>query len=338
MIFPILAGVHGLLRAPVTWALLILNLLVFTVTYHDSEVSQAALENYMHDQTFSETQGVVFAKFIQGHPERYPASLENLATQSQAPLQSERRELLGGLSMRDSLFLNDAQKMPTPLDEVANKWWLEKFSELQVIRDIHPSYALGLTQSSQNFLSIITYQFTHSGFSHILGNMLFFLIFSSTLETMIGGLAVLVLYLTCGIFAALSFLLMSEASAVPLIGASGAISGLMAFFCVLMWRTKVRYAYFLFLPRRDFAGIVNLPAWITLVLWFLSDLAGHWSTPTELGGIAYSAHLGGEACGIIAALLFIAIRKARGVPLPTGQIAVATKFETVHSALLGQSS
>src|ERR1019366_4294888 len=101
-----------------------------------------------------------------------------------------------------------------------------------------------------------------------------------------------------------------------LIGASGAISGLMAFFSVLLWTKNVRYAYFLFVPRREFAGVVNLPAWITLVLWVLSDLAGHWSTPTELGGVAYSAHLGGELSGVVAALAFIAYRKMRNIPLP----------------------
>jgi membrane associated rhomboid family serine protease len=178
---------------------------------------------------------------------------------------------------------------------------------------------------------MITYQFSHSGFSHFLGNMLFFLIFASTLEVMVGGLALLILYLCFGVFAALFFLVLSEVSAVPLIGASGAISGLMAFFCVLAWSTRVRYGYFLFLPRREFAGTVNLPAWITLLFWSLSDLAGLWSTPSELGGVAYSAHLGGELIGAIAALILVALRKARREAMPDVSMAVASKAETKYS-------
>ncbi len=342
MIFPLLAGAYSLLRAPITWAIFFINLFVFVSTFVDSEHSQVALEGYMHDHTFSEAEGLVFAKYIEAHPERYSPSFKDLAAQSLGYLQNDRRQLLGGLSMRDSYFLNEADRAPAALDEVQQKWWLKKFADLKTIRESHPSYNLGLTQGSQNFFTLITYQFSHSGYSHLFGNMLFFLIFASTLEVMIGGLALLVIYLSCGIFAALVFLMMSEASAIPLIGASGAISGIMAFFCVLMSNKNVRYAYFLFLPRKDFAGIVNLPAWITLAFWFLSDLAGHWSTPTELGGIAYSAHLGGEFSGALAALIFIGIRKYRKQELPNGDVAVATWAETHQSAMvslkLGQRS
>lgn len=336
MIFPLLAGLRGLLRAPITWALFFINLFVFASTFYDSEKSQNALEDYMHDRAFSEAEGLMFAKYIEVHPERYPASLLRLAGESLNPLQDERRHLLGSLSMRDSHFLNEADTLGGPLDEVLRPWWLKKFNELKEVRASHPSYSLGLTQMQQDAYALITYQFSHSGFSHFVGNMLFFLIFASTLETMIGGLALLVLYLSCGIIAALFFLNLSEASAVPLIGASGAISGLMAFFSVLLWTKNVRYAYFLFLPRREFAGIVNLPAWITLVLWVLSDLAGQWGTPPEFGGVAYSAHLGGELAGVVAALTFILVRKARHLPLPEASIAVASLEETRHSALVGQ--
>ncbi len=336
MIFPILSGLQGLLRAPITWVLFFINLFVFTSTFYDSEKSQSALEDYMHDKTFSEVEGVVFAQYIESHAERYPASFVKLATQARGPSQADRRQLLGSLSMRDSHFLQDAETLSTQLDDIIHTWWLKKFNELKEVRASHPSYGLGLTLAQQDSNSLLTYQFSHSGFSHFIGNMLFFLIFAAALETMIGGLALLVLYLSCGVIAAMFFLATSDASAVPLIGASGAISGLMAFFSVLLWTKNVRYAYFLFLPRREFVGIINLPAWITLVLWVLSDLAGQWATPSELGGVAYSAHLGGELAGVVAALSFILIRKIRNVPLPDASLTMATAAETRHSVLIGQ--
>lgn len=337
MIFPILGGIKALLRAPITWALFFINVFVFTITFAESEKSQSDLETFMHDKTFSEAEGLVFAKYIESHPERYSKTMRTLAGQSLGYMQADRRQLLGSLSMRDSHFLAEADRMPAALDEVQHKWWLDKFRDLKMVREVHPSYSLGMTQSTQNFVSAITYQFSHSGFSHLVGNMLFFLIFASTLETMIGGLALLLIYLASGAFAALFFLVASEASAIPLIGASGAISGIMAFFCTLVWRKNVRYAYFLFLPRKDFAGIINLPAWLTLAFWVLSDLSGHWSTPTELGGVAYSAHLGGELCGVVGALTLIAMRKFKNEALPSADIAVATWAETHHSALAGDN-
>lgn len=326
MIFPILNGVQSLLKAPITWLIFFLNLAVFVGTFNESERSQIALEDYIRDSAFSETQGLVFARYIEEHASRYPASLQVLAQKSLSSSENDRRQILGSMALRDNTFLANVSNLTDgPGDPVAFQWWQHKVKDLKEVRDAHPSYALGLTNENSDFVHWITYQFSHSGVAHFVGNMVFFLIFASSLELVVGSLGLLVIYLMSGIAAALMFLATSDASAIPLIGASGAISGIVAFFCALMWQRGVRYAYVLFIPRRGFAGIIYLPAWVTLGVWVLSDIAGQWATPPELGGIAYSAHLGGELCGVLAALILFGIRKFRGQPMLPNELPFETK-------------
>ena len=314
MIFPILSGFQSFFRAPVTWCIFFLNFAVFILTFRPAQQSQIALENYLRGSAFTETQGLVFAKYVQAHKSRYIASVVRLADHSVQPSELDRRDILGGIALRDNEFINHSDNLSDNIgDPVAFEWWRNQLSKFKTVRDLDPTYQLGVTSQNCDFFHWITYQFAHSGIAHFVGNMLFFLIFATSLESVIGGLGVLVIYLLSGIAAALFFTSVSDASAIPLIGASGAISGLVAFFCVLFWRRGVRYVYFLFIPKRGYTGLVYLPTWITLVLWMLSDFAGLWSTPPELGGIAYAAHLGGELCGILAALIFIGLRKWRGI-------------------------
>lgn len=325
MIFPLINGLMSFKKAPVTWIIFFINLVVFLTTLETSESLQSKIENYSQDELFSSTQGLVFADYIESHPGFYTDKMRNLAEQVRGSLDVERRQLLGNLALRDSYFLKDASQIESGRDLIALAWWKNKFKELTEYRDLHPSYSLGVTQSEQGIIRMISYQFSHSGFSHFIGNMIFFLIFGCSLEGVIGGLGLLVSYLLSGIFAALVFSLTNESSAIPLIGASGAVSGIMALFCVLLWGRGVRYMFFLLVPKRGYAGLVYLPAWITLILWFLSDLAGHWATPSELGGIAHSAHLGGELCGVIIGLTLLAIRKIKGEPLLPEVLAIDTQ-------------
>jgi membrane associated rhomboid family serine protease len=139
--------------------------------------------------------------------------------------------------------------------------------------------------------------------------MLFLLIFGAALELQIGGLAVLVVFLMSGAFAAGVFALMTGVTSSPLVGASGAVSGIMALYCIMNWGRPERYFYWLFLPFRGFMGFVFLPAWVGLLMWALNDMAGYLSTVNELGGVAHTAHLGGELAGAMTALVLYVLRK-----------------------------
>lgn len=315
MIIPFINGIIGFRRVPVTWCLFLLNVLVFVFTYQLSDKYQTEIERLIDDDNYSRYQGLLFSRYIQDNPSRYPASYTQMASLALNSSADQRREMMGGLAMRDSHFLSQAAEIDWAGDQVLRSWWKEKFLLLNDYKNRHPSYMLGITESEFKWDRFITYQFSHSGIEHLVGNMLFLLIFSSAVELMVGGLGLLVVYLFSGAFAGLFFLLMQDASAIPLIGASGAVSGIMAFFCVYMGQRGVRYIYFLFWPSKGYAGIVYLPAWVTLILWAASDLSGLMATPAAFGGVAYTAHLGGEICGALAALILIVLRKTQNKEL-----------------------
>jgi membrane associated rhomboid family serine protease len=326
MIFPILGGVLSIFRAPATWALFLMNLFVFFMTAQDAKVGQEQLEKYLQDENFAIEQGYIYARYIESQKGRYPASLNFLSSEVLSSGDLNKRQLLAGMALRDTHFLAEALTLDVGGDQVAYGWWRKKFVELLDARESHPSYGLGVTQSTeQDLYRWITYQFTHSGGAHLIGNMAFFLIFASSLELVIGSLGLVAVYIFSGIFAALTFSLLNESSAIPLIGASGAVSGVMALFCLLLWNRGVRYMFFLLIPKRGYVGLVYLPAWVTLVLWFLSDLAGHLATPPVFGGVAYSAHLGGQFCGLVMGLSIMLIRRLRGQALLQDNLGVDTQ-------------
>ena len=151
--------------------------------------------------------------------------------------------------------------------------------------------------------TLITSMFLHGGWAHILGNMLYLWIFGDNLEAVMGHARYLIFYLVCGIAAGLAQIASSPHSGVPSVGASGAISGVLAGYLVLFPRNRVRV-----LMR---GGIVAVPAFVMLGLWiliqFISGL-GSLARTEETGGVAYMAHIGGFVAGLVLVKLFTAGR------------------------------
>ncbi|MEZ4873012.1 MAG: rhomboid family intramembrane serine protease [Bdellovibrionales bacterium] len=143
---------------------------------------------------------------------------------------------------------------------------------------------------------------------HFLSNMIFLMFFGAFIERLCGSLALLLIYLGSGFIGAGVFVLWSGVSTVPLVGASAAVSGIMAFLCVYLWQRPIKYIYWLFIPIRGYAGFVYLPAWVAFVAWAMTDLSGYLGE-TFVGGVAYTAHLGGDITGALAALAVLAYKK-----------------------------
>lgn len=318
MIFPILQGILSMRQAPVTWLLVALNAVMMISTFSLNFESQVSLEEFLKDDLFLKTNGQIFSQFVAQNKEDYPPTLRQLASLA-LDGDETKTKLLGTVAIRDSYFMDEAMNFKFHGDQVARRWWTKRVDELRLLQDNHPSYIFGLSSSDVGWSKWITYQFIHSGELHFLGNMIFLFIFGSALEPVIGGLALLVIYLASGMIAAGAFLVISGVSSIPLIGASGAVSGLMALFCFIHWLRPVRYIYFLFIPRKGYSGFVFLPAWIILVMWAASDLAGYLSTLDEFGGVAYAAHLGGETCGLVVGAIVYLLRYRRPTHLPTVQ-------------------
>lgn len=308
MIFPILRGLIGWKKAPVTWALVLLNLIVLIYTTVTGVGSQSELERIMRKTYFVETQGRVYAQYLDHkHGEDYPDFLLELGRQVQLG-KPNRAEVLGQLAFRDLNFIKSAEDLDFAGDQVAFRYWRKQISEVRDLQNDHPSFTLGLNAEDTSFTKWISYIFVHSGSWHFVGNMLFLVLFGAALEMQIGGLALLVVFLLSGIFAAGTFALMTGMTSTPLVGASGAISGIMALYSVLNWRRPARYFYWLFLPVRGLMGFVYLPTWVALLMWAINDLSGYFGTVAELGGVAHTAHLGGEFAGLLTGVLLFAMR------------------------------
>lgn len=309
MIFPILNGLMGWKTAPVTWAVVILNLIVFAYTSHVGVRAQDDLEELMKMKYFVAAQGRIYAQYLheQGQSD-YPDFLRQLGKQVYGG-EIDRAEMLGQLAFRDSAFIDGAQDMEIAGDKVAAKIWRERVKSLRELQNDHPSFIFGLNAQDMSFNKWLSYIFVHSGWFHFFGNMLFLLIFGAALERQVGGLGFLTVFMLSGTFAAGVFSLVTGVTSSPLVGASGAISGVMTLYCVLNWKRGERYFYWLFLPFRGFMGFVYLPAWVALVIWAINDTAGYLSNIPELGGVAHTAHLGGELAGLIAGLTLFATRK-----------------------------
>ena len=169
----------------------------------------------------------------------------------------------------------------------------------------HPFKAWGLVPANPRAIAFLTSMFMHAGWLHLLGNMLFFYIAGPFLEDAYGRPLFAVLYLTSGVASSLVHVAAFPNSEAPLVGASGAIAGIMGAFLVRFVRTKIRflYFYFFFIIR---SGTVDLPAWIVLPLWFLQQL--FFAGLSAESGVAYRAHVGGFIFGFLAALAIKQLR------------------------------
>jgi len=145
------------------------------------------------------------------------------------------------------------------------------------------------------FETLFSSMFLHGGILHLAGNMLFLWIFGDNLEDRMGHLKFLGFYLASGIGAGLIHVLAAPGSVVPTIGASGAIAGVMGGYLLLFPRARVDILVILLVFFKVFA----IPAWVMLVIWFALQFLGGIGADPATGGVAYWAHAGGFAIGLI---------------------------------------
>jgi membrane associated rhomboid family serine protease len=160
------------------------------------------------------------------------------------------------------------------------------------------------------WITLFSAMFMHGGIAHIAGNMLFLAIFGDNIENALGHIRFLLFYLVCGVVASFAHILFNIDSDVPSLGASGAISGVLGAYLILYPGNRVRVLV-VFL-------IVSVPAFIVLGGWILMQIAAQYAEvgreTAQTDGVAYMAHIGGFAAGVIMILLFRAagsIRRTR---------------------------
>jgi membrane associated rhomboid family serine protease len=155
-------------------------------------------------------------------------------------------------------------------------------------------------------LSMLTYMFLHGGWLHVIGNLWFLWIFGDNVEDALGGVRFFFFYIACGLAAALAQVFASPLSTLPMVGASGAIAGVLGAYIVLYPHARVRCLWVLVI----FIMTIYVPAWLLLGLWFMSQFF----IPRG-SGVAWVAHVGGFLAGI--GLLLLLHRPRRPPPRRT---------------------
>jgi len=157
------------------------------------------------------------------------------------------------------------------------------------------------------YFTLVTSMFLHGGWMHVIGNMLYLWIFGNNIEDSMGHLRFILFYLITGLAAAAAHLAFNAASTVPTIGASGAVSGVLGAYLVLFPHARVQTLVTL----GFFIRIIYVPAWVLLIFWIGLQLLNQALAPMDptAGGVAYAAHIGGFAAGLVLIPLFRKYRR-----------------------------
>ena len=165
-----------------------------------------------------------------------------------------------------------------------------------------------------DFRNMLSSMFMHGGWMHLIGNMWFLWIFGNNIEDAMGHVRFVVFYLLCGVLADFAHIAASPFSTVPMIGASGAVSGVLGAYLVLHPRARVMTL----VPLGLFTRIMPLPAWMFLLLWIVLQIVSQLvllgrTNQSPQGGVAYLAHIGGYVAGLVLIFFFKKERRSRSV-------------------------
>jgi membrane associated rhomboid family serine protease len=181
---------------------------------------------------------------------------------------------------------------------------LELLERFAIVPERMPLVLTELLAQPADYLPLVSSMFLHGGWLHVIGNLWTLAIFGDNVEDSMGKLRFLAFYLLCGIVAGVVHIRFHPGSDVPTLGASGAIAGVMGAYLPLYPRSRV----ITLVPILFYPLFVELPAFVFLGLWFVSQLMSGTlavTEPGEAGGIAFLAHVGGFVAGLLLHRLFL---------------------------------
>jgi len=190
----------------------------------------------------------------------------------------------------------------------------------EVLQSVKPGSGIALAPgmaclvgTAPKYWTVLTSMFMHGGWLHLIGNMVFLWVFGNNIEDVMGHGKFLIFYLLCGVVAAATQTFVSPHSLVPMVGASGAISGVLGAYILLY--PNVRVHTLILLPF--FITTVALPAWVMLGYWILIQVLSGLGSLSEIekGGVAFFAHVGGFIAGLVLVKLFASEDVLRRRPL-----------------------
>ena len=169
-----------------------------------------------------------------------------------------------------------------------------------------PSVLMGYNQLPQDlyalpaYLTIFSSMFMHGGFMHLIGNMLYMWIFADNIEDALGQKKFIIFYLLSGVGAAMAQVLMDTSSQIPMVGASGAIGGVLGAYLINHPNARV----LVLIPFGFFSQLIKIRALYVLGFWFVLQFINSSMMPSQGGGVAYAAHIGGFITGMVLILFF----------------------------------
>ena len=274
-------------RPPViTIGLILANLLIFLLYQgNDAAIAQDAARIYQQHQLLE----LEREHFLDYSRTAHPESQDELANLSKAERDAY---VMRGIFVDRGFdrYLQDGwQNFRITIPE-AHADWPEQRRAFEEQRNRLSSIEGGMTPAEAKPFTFISSQFLHGGWDHLFGNMVFLFLFGFTLESVLRPHVYLGMYLASGLAANVLHLAFNHDSYVPVVGASGAISGLMGMYLALYRLRKIRFFYTVFV----YFGEFRAPALFILPLWLAKELYGHFFTETN---IAYWAHIGGLLAG-----------------------------------------
>jgi membrane associated rhomboid family serine protease len=198
-------------------------------------------------------------------------------------------------------FLKNVVKIKDQMEPIEYQYRYQKLQSIQdEITNRNISKFGFVSREARRWATWLTYQFIHAGFLHLISNMLILLIFGGALEKKIGCVWVLLGYVFSGFAGAYLFYLFDPQSAIPLVGSSASVTGLIGSYLILEKKRFIPFFYFL---GFHYIGKIYLPSFILFFYFFIDDLASWLSQDPMLGsGVAHLAHVGGFFFGVLFAL------------------------------------
>ena len=270
-------------------SILILNTLVFLFYQSNDQQKINDAITAMHNSGYIEREWPVFERYLEAQPSRE----EELDWARQA-YDSEQVYWLAQAMLMDRKYYDHVQgEARQVFEEQLYARWRNERPEIQATFESVSSFAYGLKATDVSFTTLITHQFLHGDLGHLLGNMIFLLICGFAVEAAIGHLRFLAFYLLGGILAGVTQVVTNLGSDVPLVGASGAISGVMAMYLAVFRLKRIEFFYWIFC----FAGYFRAPALMILPLYIGKEVYQYLFM--EGSNVAYMAHAGGFVAGAI---------------------------------------
>ncbi|MBU2864307.1 rhomboid family intramembrane serine protease [Reinekea forsetii] len=276
-------------RAPfVLIALILLNVFIyFTYQSGDNEKAGRAIESYM-ERNFLEQEYPIFVDYLKAEEDK--VTLERV---EQFYYDEQLVNVAASILMHTEFYSHLQRYAKSEFELSFYNEWRRPRQEIQDQFSSISSFSGGLISNDVSVSDLLSHQFLHGSVSHLLGNMVFLFIFGYAVEAAIGHLRFLVFYLVGGVFAGLAQVATHLDSGVPLVGASGAISGVMAMYLAVFRFKKIEFFYWILF----FVGYFRAPALLILPFYIGKEIYSYMTAIDS--NVAFMAHAGGFVAGAI---------------------------------------